>query len=308
MLILPLLQRTAFFTVGVGAALLFTSLAGNAESLRFCATEVPVSAADQDRILQVAAHLERAIAQASTPAALVARAGTRLQRFGVRYTHAGLSLAHNPQGAWAIRQLYFDCDERQARLFDQGLAGFLMGSDQPQRGFVSLLLLPQEAASALSAAALQPDTALALLQGRYTANAHPYDLERQNCNQWVLELMAEAWRDQSANPSPSRAAAQDWLRQHQYQTEPVRYGNPLWRWLAAFVPWLSFQGHPPQDSQRNELFTTLPPDLERLALTHWPAAQRLELCYTPEHAVLRRSGPPLPETCEPAQGDEVLRL
>ena len=39
----------------------------------------------------------------------------------------------------------------------------------------------------------------------------------------------------------------------------------MWRWLAVFVPWFSMDGHPAEDLASNQLVTSLPPDLERLA-------------------------------------------
>lgn len=272
-------------------------------ALRLCATEPVRSVAEQDRLLQVATLLRDALAAADQPAALVARAGTpALARFGVRYTHAAVSLRDNPLGPWAVRQLYFACDEQRVRLFDQGLAGFLMGADERERGFVSLLLLPTEAAVPLAAAALDTPAAQRLLSGRYVANAHPQDLLRLNCNQWLAELLAQAW----APPTQGRAAAQAVLGVWGYAPEPLHYGNPLWRVVASVVPWLSFAGHPPRDD--HSLVTSLPPDLERLAQRLWPQAERLELCYTPAQAVLRRGGAPLGDDCQPAAGDRTLRF
>ncbi len=274
-------------------------------SLRLCAAEAPRSAADQDRLLQVAELLRAELQAAGQPAALVARAGTpKLARFGIRYTHAAVSLRDNPLSPWGVRQLYFACDEQRVRLFDQGLAGFLMGADEPQRGFVSLLLLPAEAAESLAQAALDTPSAQALLAGDYSANAHPQDLLRLNCNQWLAELMAQAW----APPTAGRATAQAVLGVWGYAPEPVRYGHAGWRLLAAFVPWLSFAGHPPEDAARSEIVTSLPPDLERLALRLWPAARRIELCYTAEHLLLRRDGPPLDAACQPAEGEIPQRF
>lgn len=283
--------------------LLAGTAAAASTSLRLCAAEPVHGAAVQDRLLQVAGLLRAELEQADQPAALIARAGTpRLARFGIRYTHAAVSLRDNPLSPWGVRQLYFACDERRVRLFDQGLAGFLLGADDSERGFVSLLLLPAEPAGALAAAALDTAAAQRLLDGEYVANAHPEDLLRLNCNQWLAELLAQAW----APPTAGRAAAQAVLGVWGYAPEPLRYGNPLWRVAAAFVPWVSFAGHPPRDD--HSLVTSLPPDLERLARRLWPQARRVELCYTAERAVLRRDGAPLGDDCRPAAGDETLRF
>jgi hypothetical protein len=285
--------------------LLLAGAAQASTSARLCGSQATRSATQQDRVLQVAQLLRETLAAQGQPAALLARAGTNLKRFGVRYTHAAVSLQNNPLAPFAVRQLYFDCDEGRSRVFDQGLSGFLLGADDPERGFVSLLLLPPDAAQALAQTALSDDTARALLAGQYVANAHPADLLRQNCNQWLAELLALAWGEAA---SATREQAQAQLANWHYHPEPVRYRWAFWRWATVLVPWFSFQGHPPEDAARNELFTSLPPDLERLAQQRWQGTQRLELCYTPEHAVLRRNGAPLSEACEAGAGDQVRRF
>lgn len=256
----------------------------------------------------MADRLRQHLSAHGQPVALVARAGTRLARFGVRYTHAALALADNPLGPWAVRQLYFACDEAQIRLFDQGLAGFLAGADRAEQGgFVSLLLLPAEAAAPLAAAALHTEGAQALLAGRYLATAHPQDLLRLNCNQWLAELMAQAWTAGVSSRAQAQAVLADW----QYQVQPVVFGNPLWRLPLALLPWIGVAGQRDEDLNQQQLRTSLPPDLERLALQRWPGARRLALCYTREHLLLREQGPPLaelPADCQPAEGEAVQRF
>ena len=44
-------------------------------------------------MLRFAAAVREALAAAGTPAALIARSGTDLSRFGLRYSHAGVALA-----------------------------------------------------------------------------------------------------------------------------------------------------------------------------------------------------------------------
>ena len=177
----------------------------------------------------------------------------------------------------------------------------LVGADDAERGFVSLLLLPAEAARPL--AAVSDAQARALLGEQYMANAHPTDLLRQNCNQWLAELLASAWGPPAAEGG-ARQAAQRQLAAWDYRPEPVQYGTALWRAAAAFVPWVSMQGHPDEDLAANRLVTSLPTDLEALARRLFPGARRVELCYTASHWVLRREGPALSDDCRAEDGDE----
>jgi hypothetical protein len=269
---------------------------------RGCDPQRDLSATQQDRLLRFTAVIRTALAASGAEAALISRSGTDLSRFGLRYSHAGIALAGGLDTPWAVRQLYYDCSEGQPRLFDQGLAGFVAGSDDASLGYVSLLLLPPEAAAPLAAAALDKPLALGLLNARYSANAHPFSTRYQNCNQWVAELIAAATAGTTA-----RDAAQAWLRAAGYAPRPVA-ASP-WLMLAGrFVPWLHFDDHPAELLDAGAVQTSLPDSLEAFALQRWPTARRLEFCHGPQGVVQREGGAPLAAGCQPQAGDSVTAL
>ena len=136
----------------VGLAL--TAAAAQAGTLRYCDATTPLSAAQQDRLLRVAGLVKAELERSGSRAALVARSGLNLRLFDMRYSHAGVSLQASSESRWAVRQLYFSCDEQQPRLFDQGLSAFLLGTEDPALGFVSVLTLPDRAAASLEPVAL----------------------------------------------------------------------------------------------------------------------------------------------------------
>ncbi|WP_457417961.1 DUF2145 domain-containing protein [Roseateles sp. P5_E7] len=267
-----------------------------------CDHPVTITAGQQDRLLRFAAVIRAALATSGAQAALIARSGTDLSRFGLRYSHAAVALADGLDTPWAVRQLYYACAEGQARLFDQGLAGFVTGSDDAQIGYVSLLLLPPEAAAPLAAAALDKGIALGLLNARYSANAYPFSTEFQNCNQWVAELIAA-----SAAGTTTRADAQAWLKREGYAPEPVP-ASP-WLMLAGrFVPWLHFSDHPEEQLNAGAVQTSLPDSVEAFALKRWPASRRLEFCHGAQGVVMREGGAPLAAGCVPQDGDRITAL
>ncbi|MDH5330854.1 MAG: DUF2145 domain-containing protein, partial [Aquincola sp.] len=162
-------------------------------SPRLCGWQAPLSAVQQDRLLRVADILRRELDGSDHRVALIARSGLNLERLGIRYSHAGVSLKANADAPWAVRQLYYACEQGRPRLYDQGLAGFVLGNDDPALGYVSIVLLPREAAVQLERAALDNARVLRLLAAAYSANAYPFSVRYQNCNQWVVELLAAAW-------------------------------------------------------------------------------------------------------------------
>lgn len=295
--------------IRIAAALLALAAAQvHAGSLppRGCDREVDISATQQDRLLRFAAIVRETLSASGAQAALISRSGTDLSRFGLRYSHAAVALANGLGDGldtpWAVRQLYYACDEGQPRLFDQGLAGFVAGSDDANVGYVSVLLLPPEAAAPLAAAALDKPLALGLLNARYSANAYPFSTRYQNCNQWVAELLAAATAG-----IHTRADAQAWLLHEGYAPEPVHASG--WLMLAGhFLPWLHFDDHPSEQLNAGAVQTSLPTSIEAFAQNRWPTARHIELCHGPQGVVQREAGAPLAAGCVAQAGDRVTVL
>ena len=200
----------------VVVALLLTAFidAGHAASLpRTCETEEEPDAPRLALSLRVAAAVRAELDRQGAEVALVARSGLDLQRFGLRYSHAGFSLREHPQGRWTVRQLYFACEEGRPRIFDQGLAAFLLGNDRRANGHLVVLVPGATVAGPLARAAADDVLARRLLGASYSANAHSFATRHQNCNQWVAELLALAWGAASGEVPRPRAQAQAWLRE-----------------------------------------------------------------------------------------------
>jgi hypothetical protein len=272
---------------------------------RYCDEPVDPGAAVQHRLLAFAAIIKSTLDGSGGRLAIVARSGLDLGRFGQRYSHAGISLQASPQSPWAVRQLYYACDEQLPRIFDQGMAGFVMGLRGGGEGFVSVLLLPPAPARALERAALDDRIALALLGATYSANAHAFSLHYQNCNQWVAEMLATAWAPATGG---DRAAAQSWLREKGYEPTVFDVG---WRplvWLAGLSPWLHTDDHPAEDLAQQRFRVSMPAAIDDFVRRLEPAAERLEFCLKPGRIVVRRGGLPLDDDCEAGPGDEVHAL
>lgn len=309
--------RPAHAVRALAAALLLAAsgISATAASLRLCDQANDWSATQQDRLFSLAAVIKTELEKSGQRMALISRSGLNLQRFGVRYSHAGLTLRENPQSPWAIRQLYFACEEGRPRLFDQGLSAFLLGTSEPALGYISVVFLPAQAADKLEAAALDKRRALQLLGAGYSANAYPFSLRYQNCNQWIAELMAAAWGppasvalDEGAGGAPARAQAQAWLQARGYEPSTVNVGS---RWLMAlgvFIPWLRSDDHPADDIHMQRYNTTLPAALESFARAQAPGATRIEFCHNAQHIVVRRGWQPIAEGCTPEADDEVVPL
>lgn len=276
-------------------------------SLRFCDRASALTAPQQDRLLRFAAVVRQELEGSGQGLALISRSGLDLSRFGVRYSHAGVSLRASANAPWSVRQLYYACDEGRPRLYDQGLAGFLMGTDDPSVGYASLVLLPRAAADELERAALDNARALRLLGTTYSANAHPYSRRYQNCNQWVMELLAAAW-GRLADDGDLRERAQRWLTERGYAPPPIEVGSHLLMFAAHFVPWIHFDDHPEDDRYALRLQVSMPASIEAFVRQAAPQAERIEVCHDDRQVVVRRGWRPLAAGCVAEPGDRVVSL
>ena len=295
----------------LGLAGLCGAAAVQADVLRHCAAPPALDAVQQDRLFRFAALVRDELQGSGQRLALIARAGLDLRRFGQRYSHAGISLLASPNTPWSVRQLYFDCEVGQPRLFDQGLPGFVLGGADPDQGHVVLWLLPEAPARALEDSALDKRQALRVLGSTYSANAHAWSTTYQNCNQWVAELLAQAWGSLPTSDAPHanpRADAQQWLRQQGYAPTRISVTNPLVMLAGALLPWLHTDDHPPDALQRWQFDTSLPVAIEAFVRQQVPGAQRIEFCHDRLQMVVHRGWVPLGEACQGAPGDRVIPL
>jgi len=273
----------------------------------FCDRSNNMNAEDQDRVLQFAAVAKRELERTGARVALISRAGLDLSRFNLLYSHAGIALKESAKGPWAVRQLYYACDESRPRLFDQGMAGFALGADAPSRGHISLIFLPDDESALLEQAARDRRLALALLAGRYSANAYAFSTRYQNCNQWVAELIASAWGHLEGEDG-TREHAQAWLREQGYTAGPVKVPSHWMMFAGQFVPLVHVGDHPVDDIHALSLRVSVPASIEDFVHRRVPGTQRVELCHDKSRIVVHRGWEQLGSDCTPMAGDEVIAL
>jgi hypothetical protein len=278
-----------------------------ASAAQFCDRPHVHDARQQDRMLRFAAIVRAELDASGEEIALVSRSGIDLRYLGVRFSHSGLSLKHGSDVPWSVRQLYYACDEGRPRLYDQGVAGFLFNSDEPAISYVSVVLLPREQAMQMQRAALDKPRALRLLAASYSANAYPFSTRYQNCNQWVIELMAAAWGD-LADGDDLRERAQAWLAASGYDPPAIDLDSHPLKFAAAFMPLVHLDDHPAEDRYGLRFKVSLPAAIESFVRSRMPQARRIELCHDEHQVVIRQGWRPIAEGCLPETGDRVVRL
>jgi hypothetical protein len=281
-----------------------------AGALQYCDHPAPLNAAQKDQLFRFGAIIKTELDNSGAPLALVARSGLDLSRFGLRYSHAGVSLKASPNTRWSVRQLYYACDERRPRIFDQGLSGFLLGTDNPAIGYVSVVFMPATAADELERAALDNSRALQLLNATYSANAYAWGLQYQNCNQWVIELLASAWDDgaDTGGDVDARERAQRWLWRERYAPTVFEVSAHPMLWIANVIPWLNNDDHPAAELAANRYDVSMPLSIETFVHRTVPEAARIELCRVGRHVVVHEGWDPIPDGCVARPGDRELDL
>jgi hypothetical protein len=274
---------------------------------RFCDRPQVQDARQQDRILRFAAIVRQELDASGEDIALISRSGVDLRDLGIRFSHSGLTIKEGGDVPWSVRQLYYACDEGKPRLYDQGIAGFLFNGDEPAVGYVSIVLMPRKEALELRRVALDKQRALRLLAGRYSANAYPFSTRYQNCNQWVVELLAAAW---GALPDGDdlRERAQAWLAANDYAPEPVDLDSHALKFAATFMPLVHLDDHPPEDRYGLRFQVSMPDAIESFLRERMPQSRRIELCHDEHQVVVRHGWRPIADGCREEDGDRVIAL
>ena len=291
------------------AALAFGLACASAQAgaLRYCDAPTEMSHEQRDRLFRFAELVRTELAGSGQRVALLSRAGIDLARFGERYSHAGVTLLGSAMAPWSVRQLYYACEEKKPRIFDQGLTAFLLGMSSPAGGYVSAVFLPDEAAAPLERAALDDRHALALLRGDYSANAYVWAQRYLNCNQWVAELLGMAWGDTPAGDD-ARARAQAWLRGAGYRPEVFQASSGFLMIAGLFVPWLHHGDHPLEDRAALRYRVSMPEAIEAFVHARVPGARRIEICHDGARVVVHEGWDLVAEGCVAGPRDRTLTL
>jgi len=320
--------RRAALSAAIALASSLLATPCRANSLEVCDKPSEPTADQKDVMLRFGAIVRGELGGSGGAIALISRSGLDLHRIHVRYSHEGVALAGDG-GTWAVRELYYSCDDRRPRLFDEGLAGFILGTDDPENGWISLVFLPPADADRLRRAAADKRQALSVLGSTYSANAYPFSTQFQNCNQWVMELLASAWvapgdrfdDDRRGRPPsftaeaaiaagehPERDRAQRWLYSQGYRpTQFTVSARPL-MWLARAVPWMSNADHPDDDLAQDRYTVSMPASIETFVQAKVAGATRIEACHAGRRVVVHRGWDDIADGCVPGPGDQVMEL
>lgn len=173
--------------------------------------------------------------------AIIGRVGSDLSGRGLKYSHAAFVWRDHPKGRWSVVHLLNLCGDDTGGLFEQGLLNFFL--DDPFRLDVKLLVPTPDLQKGI-VREIRSARALRLFQPEYSILANPWAARYQNSNQWLIEVTALAQAGAVHAVPPARAAAQDWLRAHDFRGTTI-YVSPLEQLFGGlFQANLRFDDHP----------------------------------------------------------------
>ncbi|WP_288408204.1 DUF2145 domain-containing protein [uncultured Herbaspirillum sp.] len=284
------------------------AVAHGANLFVYCDQTLELSAAQKNRLLLLADTVRDELQRSGEGSAIISRSAINLDRFQIRYSHAGLAVRNDSRphsSIWRVRQLFYRCEKDKPDIFDQGIAGFLLDNDSASMAYVSLVFVPGTLGLEMRRAALDDTLSSHLLGQHYSANAYPFSTQFQNCNQWLMEMLAFAWGQLSLKDDV-RAAAQQWLRQSDYRPTDIEVQHDYLMWASHFIPLLHDEDHPAVNLEKNLYQVTMPASIESFIHRRDPESYRVELCMNEEHIVVHPGWSRIADGCVAASGDRVL--
>jgi len=197
---------------------LFTATAGAGTT---CSDKLPTPDAVR-KALDLGLKTRSTLDASGARVAIIARIGSDLSEYGLRYSHAGFVWRDHPSGRWRVVHMLNQCGTPNSDLFAEGLGNFFL--DNPLV-YEALLVIPSTELQAHIVRVLGSELPRRFYEQKYSLIANPWATLYQNSNQWLLEVTAAASSDAAA---ANRAAAQHWLRLQGY-TPAVLVLPPLKR-------------------------------------------------------------------------------
>ena len=163
--------------------------------------------------MELGSRLSTRLDQRGVRVALVARMGTDLSKHGLRYSHLGIAHRDGDSG-WRIVHLLSACETSTSALHEDGLGRFFM--DDVVDFEALIIRLPPALEQSVQAMVHSGDAAT-MHQPRYNVISNPNRLDYQNCNHWVLDVLAGA-----ATGTLDRSSVQQTALYASYAADTIR--------------------------------------------------------------------------------------
>ena len=197
--------------LALGAALI--AWAGSAHAGRSC-EDRPLTADVMTKGLNLAVRTSKALdsefQKNGTQVVLLARQGTDLSKYDLKYSHYGWAY-RTPEGPWRVAHKLNECGTAGGHIYRQGLGEFFL--DDMWR-FEAIYQVPTPAVQQALLKFLTAPSVLRLQNEPYSMVSYAWGQKYQQSNQWATETLAAAMDPATIQ---NRVQAQAWLQAKGYQ-------------------------------------------------------------------------------------------
>ncbi len=250
-------------------------------------TAAPISGEELARRAEWAVQIYRELDRANPELALIARVGSDVSEYGLRYTHIGFVWRDHPKGRWGLVHLLNTCGRDIGHIYDQGLLNFLL--DDPFALDILILELDSRLQEAI-VARIEAGYARRFYHRAYSTVANPFSTKYQNSNQWLLEILAAAQGDLVGMSITQRHEAQALYQRLGYRGTMIHL-SPLKQMLATMTRSnVFFDDHPAAARHRGQFETNTVKAIWRYVERNDLVTRQTELIYP--HPELFERRPP----------------
>jgi hypothetical protein len=204
-------------------------------------TKRELTATELDKAMRLGQQVAAQLPAQGPATVLLARVGSDVSRYGLRWTHAGIVHRRGSDEPWRVMHELNRCGADTSDLYLEGLANFFLDDPYELR---ALMLVPGQNLQQRLLAALDTDAPRQLHGRRYSMLAYPFAREYQNSNQWLLEFVAFAAEGEGV---PNRQAAQRLLKAGGYVPGKIRVSAFERLGASLFRANVAFTDHPTSD-------------------------------------------------------------
>ena len=190
---------------------------------RICAEPKPPKSQTIEQALNLAHRTLQALDKSGAQVVVLARAGQDLSKYGLRYSHLGFAYQESDgQGGhvWRVMHKLNICGSADSALYRQGLGEFFL--DDLWR-YEAAWVVPTPEVQTKLRTVLQDERRVVQMHHKpYSLVSYAWGVKYQQSNQWALETLALAMDPNMAVASASRAQAQQWLMDKNYQPSTLK--------------------------------------------------------------------------------------
>jgi hypothetical protein len=196
----------------------------------------PMSNQELQKIGEYSVSLYNMLQNLDQKVVMIARVGSDLSKYNIKYTHFGYVVKDYPAGKWTVVHLLNDCGTNYSKIYDQGLMNFYLDD---LFKYDTLVVVPSDKVQRALYASLTGHKKHAIHNKGYSMIANPFSDKYQNSNQWVLEILASSINSLLT----TRAQIQQSLQSDGYQPNHISI-DPLAKLGASlFKANIAFDDH-----------------------------------------------------------------